>query len=125
MMPVDRRQFLAGAVASFAASVGARRRVAGGQTAAGLRPIDVHHHFAPPAWVSEVRGRPLLQPANTTWTAEQSIADMDRGGVAAAIVSITTPGLYFGDAAVTRRLARACNDYGARLVNDHPTRFGL
>ena len=25
----------------------------------------------------------------------------------------------------TRRLARACNDYGARLVQDHPTRFGL
>ncbi len=28
--------------------------------------IDLHHHFAPPAWVTAVRGRPLLQPANTT-----------------------------------------------------------
>jgi predicted TIM-barrel fold metal-dependent hydrolase len=50
---------------------------------------------------------------------------MDRGGVATAVVSITNPGLWFGDAAVTRRLARACNDYGARLVQDHPKRFGL
>ena len=26
---------------------------------------------------------------------------------------------------MTRRLARACNEYGAKLVQDHPTRFGL
>ena len=89
------------------------------------RWIDLHHHFAPPAWVTEVRGRPLLQPANTRWTVEQSIEDMDRGGVAAAIVAITNPGLWFGDVAQTRRLARACNDYGATLVRDHPGRFGL
>ena len=120
----DRRRFLAGAVASLA-TASAGRLIAGGQSAASLRPIDVHHHFAPPSWVSEVRGRPLLQPANTTWTPEKSIDDMDRGGVAAAMVSITNPGLWFGDAAVTKRLARACNDYGAKLVQDHPARFGL
>ena len=50
---------------------------------------------------------------------------MDRGDVAAAMVSVTNPGLWFGDAAVTKRLARACNDYGAKLVQDYPTRFGL
>lgn len=87
--------------------------------------VDIHHHFAPPAWVAEVKGRPLLQTANTNWTPAQSIDDMDRGGVAAAVVSITNPGLWFGDAAVTRRVARACNDFGAKLVQDHPTRFGL
>ena len=125
MKSVDRRQFLAGALASLAAGVGERRLLAGGQAAAGLRRIDVHHHFAPPAWVSEVRGRPLLQAANTTWTPEKSIDDMDRGGVAGAVVSITNPGLWFGDAAATRRVARACNEYGAKLVQDHPTRFGL
>jgi predicted TIM-barrel fold metal-dependent hydrolase len=73
----------------------------------------------------EVRGRPLLQAANTAWTPAKSIEDMDRGGVAAAVVSITNPGLWFGDAAVTQRLARACNDYGAMLVQQHPKRFGL
>jgi 6-methylsalicylate decarboxylase len=124
MTPLNRRQFLTGAIATLAASAGGRRLLAG-QPAASLRAIDVHHHFAPPAWVSEVRGRPLLQPANTTWTPEKSIDDMDRGGVAGAVVSITNPGLWFGDAAATRRLARACNEYGAKLVQDHPTRFGL
>jgi predicted TIM-barrel fold metal-dependent hydrolase len=85
----------------------------------------MHHHFAPPAWVADVQGRPLLQPANTRWTPQQSIDDMDRGGVAAAVVSITNPGIWFGDREQTRRLARACNDYGANLVRTHPTRFGL
>lgn len=146
MTDIDRRRFLAEALA--AVGVAAAHTVAAASTAptassrgveaaspsaagAAQRPvtnagrIDVHHHFAPPAWVAEVKGRPLLQVANTRWTPAQSIEDMDRGGVAAAVVSVTNPGLWFGDAAVTRRVARACNDYGARLVQDHPTRFGL
>src|SRR5688572_26180115 len=121
---MDRRQMLLGVLA--AGGHLAVSRLAAAQSAAA-RPyrIDIHHHFAPPAWVTEVKGRPLLQPANTTWTPARSIEDMDRGGVAAAMVSITNPGLWFGDAPMTRRLARACNDYGATLVRDHPTRFGL
>ena len=129
MADLDRRRLLSGLLASggMAALAGADHAWARGQAAPPPAPfrIDIHHHFAPPAWVSEVKGRPLLQPANTAWTPARSIEDMDRGGVAAAMVSITNPGLWFGDAAVTRRLARACNDFGARLVQDYPKRFGL
>jgi predicted TIM-barrel fold metal-dependent hydrolase len=89
------------------------------------RRIDMHHHFAPPSWVDYVKGRPLLNAANTRWTAEASIEDMDKGGCAAAVVSITNPGIFFGDAARTRTLARECNEFGAKLVQAHPTRFGL
>ena len=125
----DRRRFLTAALASLGATLAARsdRATDGVQRPAGIsaRRIDMHHHFAPPAWIAEVKGRPLLQPANTRWTPEQSIEDMDRGGVAAAVVSITNPGIWFGDASQTRRLARACNEYGAKLMQDHPTRFGL
>lgn len=129
MIDLDRRRFLTGAMASLglAATAGVDRLAAFTQAAA-TRPrriIDMHHHFAPPAWVAEVKGRPLLQAANTTWTPAKSIEDMDRGGVAAAVVSITNPGMWFGDLAVTRRVARACNDYGAKLVQDYPNRFGL
>jgi predicted TIM-barrel fold metal-dependent hydrolase len=126
MAGVNRRDFLSAAIASLAATPWRGGRAALAQTpAVRRRRIDVHHHFAPPAWVVEVKGRPLLQPANTSWTPQQSIDDMDRGDVAAAVISITNPGLWFGDAAVTTRLARACNEYGATLVRDHPTRFGL
>ena len=123
---VDRRRFLRAAAAAGAAAAIAPDRLFGAAqpSSAGGR-IDMHHHFAPPAWVAEVRGRPLLQPANTRWTPAQSLEDMDRGGVSASIVSITNPGLWFGDAKQTVPLARACNEYGAKLVQDHPTRFGL
>ena len=127
MTDVDRRHFITAALASLGVA-SAGESVSGGFAQAetpSIRAIDVHHHFAPPAWVTAVRGRPLLQPANTTWTPEKSIEDLDRAGAAAAVVSPTNPGLWFGDIAATRRLARACNDYGARLVQDHPTRFGL
>jgi predicted TIM-barrel fold metal-dependent hydrolase len=87
--------------------------------------IDVHHHFGPPAWVAAMKGNKLLQPANTTWTPEKSLEDLDRGGGAAAILSITNPGLYLGDKPQTNRLARECNDFGAKVVQDHPRRFGL
>ncbi len=128
MITCGRRELLLGVLASLAPCPRLRGAVPGvvAQPAAGKPArIDMHHHFAPPAWVAEVKGRPLLQTANTTWTPAQSIDDMDRGGVATAVVSITNPGLWFGDAAVTRRLARACNDFGAKLVRDYPTRFGL
>jgi 6-methylsalicylate decarboxylase len=121
---LDRRAVLTGLLAST--GLGFLDRVGLFAQAPG-KPfrIDVHHHFAPPAWVTAVKGRPLLQAANTTWTPEKSIEDMDRGGVAASLVSITNPGLWFGDAPMTKQLARACNEYGAKLVQDHPTRFGL
>jgi 6-methylsalicylate decarboxylase len=128
MTDLDRRSFLTAAIASLGLAMSSGDRLAAfAQAATPGRPhrIDIHHHFAPPAWVAEVKGRPLLQAANTRWTPAQSIEDMDRGGVAVAMVSITNPGLWFGDAAVTNRLARACNEYGAKLVQQYPTRFGL
>jgi predicted TIM-barrel fold metal-dependent hydrolase len=127
-MDCGRRDLILGVLTSLGLRAPLRSNASGvgAQVAAVNRSrIDMHHHFAPPAWVAEVKGRPLLQTANTNWTPAQSIDDMDRGGVATAVVSITNPGLWFGDAAVTRRLARACNDFGAKLVQDYPTRFGL
>lgn len=117
---IDRRTFLNGALAAMAI------RLTGAQTAATRRyRVDIHHHFGPPVWVNEVKGRPLLQPANTTWTAAKSIEDMDRGDVAAAVISITNPGLWFGDRAATVRVARGCNEYAAKLMADYPNRFGF
>jgi 6-methylsalicylate decarboxylase len=87
--------------------------------------IDIHHHFSPPQWIAEVKGRENLQRANSDWTPARSIEDMDQAGVAAAVVSVTNPGLWFGDKEVTKRISRECNDYGAKLMQQHPTRFGL
>lgn len=93
--------------------------------AAAPHRIDVHHHFAPPAWLTEVRGRDLLNKNMSEWTLDRSLEDMDKAGVATSVLSITNPGLWFGDAQITRNLARACNEYGAGLVQKSPKRLGL
>ena len=129
MTDVVRRSFLTTALASIGLAATARldrpalAALFAQGAAAKANRIDVHHHFSPPAWIAEVSGRPLLNPANPKWLPEHSIEDMDRGDCAAAMISITNPGLYFGDRDVTRRLARECNEYGAKLVQAHPTRL--
>jgi hypothetical protein len=50
---------------------------------------------------------------------------MDRAGVAKAVPSITTPGVYFGFADASIRLARTCNEYAANLARTYPSRFGI
>src|SRR5262245_65592496 len=91
----------------------------GSGSAAAAKPhrIDTHHHIAPPKFIDEMRA--LLQPPTLAWTIEKSLEDMDRAGVATSITSITTPGVWIGDHAQGRRVARECNDYAARLVVDY------
>src|SRR5690349_13924419 len=103
MTALDRRSFLGMSLAAMFAQRGGAQQ----------KPyrIDIHHHFGPEVWVAAVKGKPLLQPANTTWTPQKSIDDMDKGSVSASVVSITNPGLWFGDKTVTDKLARACNEY--------------
>ncbi len=86
--------------------------------------IDVHHHFFPPEYFTEVRQNVGL-PAAAGWTPARMIEDMDQGGVATSITSITTPGVWVGDVERSRRLARICNEYAAQLVRDYPGRFGF
>jgi predicted TIM-barrel fold metal-dependent hydrolase len=69
--------------------------------------------------------RSQLQAPTLAWTVERSLEDMDKAGVATAITSITTPGVWIGDDEQGRRVARECNDYAARLVVDYPGRFGM
>jgi predicted TIM-barrel fold metal-dependent hydrolase len=88
------------------------------------RIIDVHHHFYPPTFVTELGRANQTLAAAKEWSAARSLEDMDKAGVATAIASITTPGVSFGDDALARRLARECNEYAARLAADHPGRFG-
>ena len=124
---VNRRSFLSGlaAVGAGATALAATSPQALAQPATKPHRIDIHHHFSPPQWINAVKGREMLQRANSEWTPTRSIEDMDQAGVAAAVVSITNPGLWFGDKEATTRVARECNDYGAKLMQQHPTRFGL
>ena len=87
--------------------------------------IDVHHHLSPPEYIEELAPMKCLAPQTLAWTPQKSIDTMDEGDVAVSIMSITTPGLWFGSHVPARRLARKCNNYAAKLVSDYPRRFGM
>jgi predicted TIM-barrel fold metal-dependent hydrolase len=58
------------------------------------------------------------------WTPARALEELDRHGIATAITSISTPGVWFGDALPARTIARECNEYAAQMARDHPGRFG-
>ncbi len=90
-----------------------------------LGRIDVHHHHSAPGFVAEVIAQKTGQHALVDWTPAQSIEEMDRAGVEKAITSVPPPGVWYGDNAKARAMARECNDYAAKLVADYPGRFGM
>lgn len=91
----------------------------------GPRPqrVDVHHHILPPEYVKAIAHRRETRVPD--WSPQRSLDELDGAGIATAMLSLVNPGPWFGDAAEARRLSRIANDYGARLVRDHPGRFGL
>src|SRR5436309_452028 len=93
-----RRAFLSGA-ASLGAAMALPTRRAAAQAAASAHPfrIDVHHHFSSPGFIAEIGGRRTGQAPLMRLTAEKSLDDMEKGGVATAIVSISEPSVFFGN----------------------------
>jgi predicted TIM-barrel fold metal-dependent hydrolase len=89
--------------------------------------IDVHHHLFPPAFIAKLveQEHYLARGVALHWTPQLSIEDMDRAGVATAITSITAPGFAMAERDRLFTLNRECNEYGARMAQDYPGRFGL
>ncbi len=126
---VPRRLVLAG-LGATAARAFASAAKAGPVAAPGPR-LDAHFHFLPPAYMKEEHarvggfGHNLSAARLLSWTPQQALETMDRNGIATAFASITTPGVWYGDVAAARRLARGWNEYAAERIRDHPGRFGL
>ena len=128
MMTINRRRFLIGS----SAGTGLLRAQ---PPNAGARAIDLHHHFVSPAYVKALAAKEGHHMAGyTTWfaldrlkvyTPARDIEDMDNDGVAASMLSCTSPGVWFGRPEETRILAREMNEFGARAVSDHKGRLGL
>lgn len=115
---------------------------------AGLRPVDVHAHFFPQAYLDvlaeegprfgvEYRAAeegfyiktdarfqgPLPYRAVDL---EKRIGDMDAQGTSVQAMSLTGPMAHWGDAKVSHKLARAWNDAASAAHIRYPTRlFGL
>src|SRR5215468_4661812 len=130
-----RRQFLAGGAAALGLSAGlgsglgaiGRITPAAAQTPLPKIRIDVHHHFVPQFHIDAMNapGRRTGGPP-PKWSPALSLEDMDKSGIATSILSVVQPGVWYGNnVEESRTLARQLNDYGAKLVKDHPGRFGL
>ncbi|WP_189077878.1 amidohydrolase family protein [Mangrovihabitans endophyticus] len=90
--------------------------------------IDVHAHFVTEEYVAAARAagidHPDGMPGWPGWSAEAHLALMDRGGIDKAYLSVSSPGVHFGDDLAAAALARAVNDAGAAVRDRHPDRFG-
>mgnify|MGYP001553278019 CR=1 FL=1 len=123
-MRCSRRAALGGTAAVAFAGAG---RLHAAQPAFATPAIDVHHHFLPPFY------KPLAKPwldkfatgvaAVMAWTPEASLAAMDEARVESAVLSISSPGVHFGDDAQARAVARDCNAYAVMLGKRFPHRF--
>jgi 6-methylsalicylate decarboxylase len=129
-----RRQFLTGLAAVGAGSLlsgsrsllQAEEQAPSQTTSAKPRRIDTHHHFTPPTWVAALQ-QAGLKSGREKWSVDASLETMDRGGVEMAVLS-PGPFLYrLGDKfyEVMANLSRDANEFGAKMVADHPRRYAL
>jgi predicted TIM-barrel fold metal-dependent hydrolase len=94
--------------------------------------IDVHHHQYPPEMLAATKadaartGIPLA-PYVRDWTPQRSLEVMDANGITTSVLVLAqSDGVWdLHDPAALRRMARACNEYGAEMVRMHPGRYAF
>jgi 6-methylsalicylate decarboxylase len=90
--------------------------------------IDTHSHFVPPEYLDWLHSQPNFPGPFIEWNREAALDFYDQNGIAAGILSISSPGVHLGAgqaADETRRVARMVNDSAAEVVRSAPTRFGF
>lgn len=91
--------------------------------------VDVHAHFVPEGYRREAvaagHGVPDGMPAWPAWDIDSQLRFMDGMGIERSVLSISSPGVHFGDDAAAARLAREVNDEAAALHSLHPDRIGF
>jgi 6-methylsalicylate decarboxylase len=78
--------------------------------------VDVHHHVVPPQYADH--SMPIKIP-----DVETQLQTMDEWRIQTAITSLT-PRVVLKNPHRLREVARTCNEFQARMVRDHPARFG-
>jgi len=130
----NRREFLKGVVAAgvgFGLSqLSSRYSLAQEQTkvktTGNAYRLDVHHHILPPEYVRILTERGILSLGTRfpPWSVEKTLEMMDKSGIQTAVVSVSSPAANIGDVKAGSALARTCNEFAAKMMSDHPSRFG-
>lgn len=91
--------------------------------------VDVHAHFVTDWYADDARKagheQPDGMPSWPDWSPATHLELMDRCGIETAILSLSSPGVHFGNDASARILARKVNDFVAETVRASPRRFGF
>lgn len=91
--------------------------------------IDVHCHYLPQVYHEALAAEGMVNPDGIaklpTWDRESALRTMDKLGVAMTMLSISSPGVHFGNAEKACALARKVNIEGAVLKEGSKGRFGL
>src|ERR1700677_327062 len=93
------------------------------------RAVDVHMHFIPELYRDALASANMSSPdgisALPPWDEEDFLRVMDSLQIETAVLSISSPGVHFGNDRKALGLARKVNDEGRRLMDRHPGRIGL
>jgi predicted TIM-barrel fold metal-dependent hydrolase len=93
--------------------------------------IDVHQHFVSPEYYATLSTKNATAPVPglANWkgfSPARALEELDRLGIATAMLSVTAPGVWFGDPQEARRLARSLNEFAAaKMAGAYKGRFGL
>jgi len=93
----------------------------------GFSSIEVHAHFIPPVYKQALIASGMIERDRfpvPPWDPQIHLEYMKTMNIDAAIVSLSSPDVYFQDKMKTRELFRKINEAGARLVKDYPKKFG-
>lgn len=93
-----------------------------------LPAIDVHSHYIPKAYREWLVDSGLISTdgfALPPWDMQQQVEDMDRTNLGAAVLSLSSPDIHWGDSGKARSLARDANEVAAEAVAAYPGRFGF
>jgi predicted TIM-barrel fold metal-dependent hydrolase len=106
------------------AGAGAMAAFGGSAFAAGANPrrIDTHCHVVPPAFVTAHHMENVDE--FKVWSVARQLEEMDKYGVETGIQGLNSPGVDLVDEAAAAKLARDCNEYATKVMNDHPGRYG-
>lgn len=86
--------------------------------------VDVHHHMVPPHYREALEKAGIETNGIPLWSPDRSLRMMERFHLERVLLSISSPGAWFGDDVEARKLARSCNEYAASLMKRHPDRLG-
>ena len=93
--------------------------------------IDVHHHIFPSQYVKELNQMGVEKSFGVdfpAWKVDTSLKKMEANGIKMAILSISTPGVYFKGQdfpeGFSENLARLTNEILADTRNKFPEKFG-